>query len=72
MLSMETNTNEQCAKNIWLIQDFSKNSSIKVLSEYRQLLGCKCRVFFFFFFFFLFVLFFHFSPLYVNGKSKLS
>ena len=30
---MATNTNEQWAKNIWLIQEFSRNVSIKVLSQ---------------------------------------
>ena len=31
MVSMATNTNEQWVKNIWLIQIFSKNISIKVV-----------------------------------------
>ena len=30
-------------KLVWLIQDFSMNISIKVLSKYLQSLGSKCR-----------------------------
>ena len=36
MVSMETNTDEQWTKNIWLTQDLSKNISIKVLSKYLK------------------------------------
>ena len=45
MVSLATNTNKQLAKNIWLIQDFSRNISIKVLSKYLQLLSSKCHFF---------------------------
>ena len=43
MIPMGTRINEQLATNIWLIQDFSKNISIEILSKYLQLLGNKCH-----------------------------
>ena len=43
MVSMATNTNKQEAKNIWLIQYFSRNISLYILSKYLKKLGSKCR-----------------------------
>ena len=45
MVSMATNTNEQCAKNMADRRFFKEHfyNSIKVLSKYLQLLGIKCR-----------------------------
>ena len=42
---MATSTNKQWAKNICLIQDFSRNISLKGLSKYLQLLASKCCFF---------------------------
>ena len=44
-------------KNIWLMQDFSRNISIEVLSKYLQCSTVNAV--------------FQFSPLKVSGKSKL-
>ena len=43
MISMATK--QTIGQNIWLIQDFSRNISIKILSKYLQLLDSKCRFF---------------------------
>ena len=41
LVSMETNENEQWTKNIWVMLVYSRNISVKVLSNYSRTLMAR-------------------------------